>query len=202
MAISSPRHRRAALTYIVAHHRRPDRLGVHGGRAVVARVDPGARPGAVHRGARWPVRRRTPEQHPVEPAPHRRTLRPARRSSRSARAWWAPSSHSRPWWAQGWSADVAVLGTAAMALNLSIWWIYFSIPVGRHAGRPPGAVVRLGLSPAPALGGRSAPAWTSRPTTSRTTQSVSRRHGPGRRDSGGRSTCDALRPVLVPDAYD
>jgi len=32
--------------------------------------------------------------------------------------------------AQGWSLDVAVLGVAAMVLNLSIWWIYFSIPVG------------------------------------------------------------------------
>lgn len=33
---------------------------------------------------------------------------------------------------QGWSGDVAVFGLAAMALNLCLWWIYFSIPVA-HA---------------------------------------------------------------------
>lgn len=39
--------------------------------------------------------------------------------------------------AQGWSGDVAVLGIAAMVLNLSIWWIYFSIPVGHALVRNP-----------------------------------------------------------------
>ncbi|WP_331456309.1 low temperature requirement protein A [Tsukamurella asaccharolytica] len=39
--------------------------------------------------------------------------------------------------AQGWSPDVAVLGVAAMVLNLSIWWIYFSIPVGHALVRNP-----------------------------------------------------------------
>jgi low temperature requirement protein LtrA len=34
--------------------------------------------------------------------------------------------------AQGWSFDVALFGVAAMALNLCLWWIYFSIPVA-HA---------------------------------------------------------------------
>ncbi|RDH11145.1 low temperature requirement protein A [Tsukamurella pulmonis] len=40
--------------------------------------------------------------------------------------------------AQGWSVDIAVLGVAAMVLNLSIWWIYFSIPVGQALVRNPG----------------------------------------------------------------
>ncbi|CAM3633195.1 low temperature requirement protein A [Tsukamurella ocularis] len=39
--------------------------------------------------------------------------------------------------AQGWSLDIAVLGVAAMVLNLSIWWIYFSIPVGHALVRNP-----------------------------------------------------------------
>ncbi len=39
--------------------------------------------------------------------------------------------------AQGWHADVAVLGGAAMVLNLAIWWIYFSIPVGDALRRAP-----------------------------------------------------------------
>lgn len=38
---------------------------------------------------------------------------------------------------QGWSVDIAVLGVAAMVLNLSIWWIYFSIPVGHALVRDP-----------------------------------------------------------------
>ncbi|MET9325494.1 low temperature requirement protein A [Tsukamurella sp. NPDC003166] len=39
--------------------------------------------------------------------------------------------------AQGWSPDIAVLGIAAMVLNLSLWWIYFSIPVGEALVRTP-----------------------------------------------------------------
>ncbi|MCS3778721.1 low temperature requirement protein A [Tsukamurella ocularis] len=39
--------------------------------------------------------------------------------------------------AQGWSLDIAVLGVSAMVLNLSIWWIYFSIPVGHALVRTP-----------------------------------------------------------------
>ncbi|CAM3975505.1 low temperature requirement protein A [Tsukamurella strandjordii] len=34
--------------------------------------------------------------------------------------------------AQGWSFDVGVFGVAALAVNLCLWWIYFSIPVA-HA---------------------------------------------------------------------
>lgn len=30
---------------------------------------------------------------------------------------------------EGWSLDVGVFGVAAMALNLCLWWIYFSIPI-------------------------------------------------------------------------
>ena len=38
---------------------------------------------------------------------------------------------------QGWQPDVAVLGLAAMALNLAIWWIYFSVPTGDALRRAP-----------------------------------------------------------------
>lgn len=38
---------------------------------------------------------------------------------------------------QGWSTDVAVLGIAAMVLNLALWWIYFSVPVGEALERNP-----------------------------------------------------------------
>ncbi|WP_081586068.1 low temperature requirement protein A [Tsukamurella sp. 1534] len=38
---------------------------------------------------------------------------------------------------QGWSTDVAIFGVAAMVLNLALWWIYFSVPVGEALHRNP-----------------------------------------------------------------
>ncbi|GAA4387632.1 low temperature requirement protein A [Tsukamurella soli] len=32
---------------------------------------------------------------------------------------------------QGWSVDAALLGVAALAINLAMWWVYFGVPVGR-----------------------------------------------------------------------
>lgn len=39
---------------------------------------------------------------------------------------------------QGWSPDVAAFGLGAMVINLALWWIYFSIPVGRALAADPG----------------------------------------------------------------
>ncbi len=38
---------------------------------------------------------------------------------------------------QGWSTDVVTLGVSAMVLNLALWWMYFSIPVGEALARSP-----------------------------------------------------------------
>ena len=100
------------------------------------RVGRGPRPRRARRARSSPstVRGGTP----WHAAPHRRALRPdgdhrprrgpARHDGRARRA-----SSDGP----GWTADVALLGLAGVALTFGMWWTYFVIPSGDllHAHR-------------------------------------------------------------------
>ena len=74
---------------------------------------------------------------------------------------------------EGWSVDFVLVGLAGVAITFGMWWVYFVIPHGailarRRSGPSAGATAtsRCSARPSP-----SAPACTSRRTTSSTTRS-------------------------------